>query len=356
MTEEPLRIALVAPPWYPIPPPGYGGIERMVHLLAEHLTERGNRVAVFCRQGSKGNFEALPLAPASWGEALGGREQQARECTYLHTVYESLRRRPFDVVHDHTGYTGMLLAASLTLPAACLATLHGDLNEADGDYLRSIDSAVSLVAISEAQQSLVAGVRWAGYVHNAVDLEGLEFSAEKDDYLLTLARICPEKGQHLAVEIAREAGMPLVLAGKVDEQDRSYFEERIEPHLNDGVQWLEDVGGRERARLLARARALLFPIQWDEPFGLAMGEAMVSGTPVVASARGAAVEVVDEGVTGFLAREDQDLVGALRQAVELDPERCAKVARERFSPARMAGEYDFLYRREVEQVRNPRPS
>lgn len=342
--ESRLRIALVAPPWYPVPPVGYGGTELVVYLLAEQLAARGHEVTVFGRQGGGDSFELIPLAPPSWTDDLGERAQMAREVTYLHRAYELIRHRAFDVVHENSGYVGMLLAASVRLQSAVVATLHGDLTEADGLFLGSIDREVDLVAISGAQQASVTQVRWAGVVHNAVDERDLALGDGSGGYLVELARICPDKGQDVAIEVARRAGRRLVLAGKVGEGSEDYFREKIEPHLGEDVEWVENVSGRAKAKLLGEAAAMLFPIQWEEPFGLAMVEAMACGTPVVATPRGAAIELIDKNVTGLLAGDVDRLVDAVRRVPELDRGRCREVARERFSAARMAGGYEAVYR------------
>lgn len=350
--RERLRVAIVAPPWYPVPPQGYGGIELVVFLLADELSRVGHEVTVFGRQGGGDGFEVVPLAPESWTPDLGTRNHQAREATYLRRVYTMLRHRSFDVVHDNSGYFGILLAASLEFQAACLATLHGDLNEADAAFLGSVDRDVEMVAISRAQQAMVAGVRWSAVVHNAVDVGRLKVGRGEGGYLLDLARICPDKGQDVAIEVARRAGRRLVLAGKIGEGAEEFFEEKVRPHLGDGVDWIEDVGGKQKADLLAEASALVFPIRWPEPFGLAMVEAMASGTPVIATPRGAAVEIVEEGVTGFFGEDVDDLAAAARRLDAIDRERCARVARDRFSAARMAQGYEAAYRAAVVRKRD----
>ena len=350
---EPRRIALIVSPWYPVPPTGYGGIELMAYYLARELSDRGHRVTVIGRQGSHGRFETLALAPESWSKQLGTRDQIPRHNLFLYRAYEIVRKRAFDVIHDHSGPPGILLAATSRLQSPVVATLHGALTEAEGEFLAAIDRQVHLVAISRAQQSTVAGVEWRGVVHNAIDAS--EYSPvtrreEKDDYLLELARISPEKGQHLAIEMAKRLNVRLVLAGKVDDEARSYFEEKIKPSLNGQVTWRENVEGKEKAELLAHARALVFPIQWEEPFGLVMIEAMVSGTPVIALAHGAAPEVVEPGVTGWLADDVDGMVAAYSRLDEIDLKRCAEEAGRRFGPKQMADGYLNVYERAIEQA------
>jgi glycosyltransferase involved in cell wall biosynthesis len=345
-----LRVAIVSPPWYSIPPDGYGGIELIIYLLAQQLHERGHSVTVIGAQGSRGDFELVALAPASWEERLGTRDQEPLNCAYLLQAHDLVRRRAFDVIHENN-YTGMTVAASMGLPTPVVATIHGDLTEADGRFLSEIDSKVHLVGISAAQQRGVAGVRWRGMVHNAFDPSTVELGLEKEDYLVQLARISSDKAQHLSIEVARRVGCRLVLAGKVDEPEREYFGKEIKPHLGDSVSWVENVAGAEKAKLLARARAMIFPIQWEEPFGIAMVEAMASGTPVLATERGAAVELVEPGVTGFLARDVEGLVEAYQKLGEIDPRSCAERAHERFGPARMAEGYESIYLEQVGAVR-----
>lgn len=347
----PRRIAMIVSPWYPVPPSGYGGIELMAFNLARELQTRGHEVAVIGQQGSKGPFETIAVAPESWTPQLGTRDQQARECLFLDRAYHVVRRRAFDVIHDHSGLSGILLAANSGLDTPVVATLHGSLTEAEGDFLGEVDSEVHLVAISRSQQEQVAGVKWRRVVYNAVDPAEYHpvCPEEKEDYLMQLARISPSKGQHLAIEVARRVGMRLVLAGKVDTDAVDYFEKEIKPHIGDLVTWHENVVGMEKARLLAKARAMIFPIQWEEPFGLAMVEAMVSGTPVIAMARGAASEIVEPGITGWLAEDIDGMVEAYGRIGEIDLERCVKRATERFGPPQMADGYQSVYERAIQE-------
>ena len=210
---------MIVSPWFPVPPSGYGGIELMAYHLAGELQRRGHEVSVIAQQGSKGSFETIAIAPESWSSQLGTRDHTPRENLFLYRAYDLIRRRAFDVVHDHSGLTGILLAATSRLQTPVVATLHGDLTEAEGEFLGAVDHRVHLVAISRAQEALVAGVDWRRVVYNAVDPAGytpVTNADEKHNYVLQLARISPTKGQHLAIEVARRIGVPLVLAGKVD--------------------------------------------------------------------------------------------------------------------------------------------
>jgi hypothetical protein len=355
---EPLRIAMIVSPWYPVPPIGYGGIELMAYVLARELTRHGHHVTVIGRQGSRGPFETIALAPESWTLQLGTRDEFARESLFLYRAYETVHRRAFDIIHDHSGPPGIMVAATTRLRTPVVATLHGALSEAEGDFLSAVDTDVNLVAISRAQQSMVAGVEWRAVVHNAVDpdqFRPITRREEKEEYIVEIARINPDKGQHLAIELAKRLNTRLVLAGKVDVAARGYFEEKVKPNLNGQITWRENVQGRDKAELLAHARAMVFPIQWEEPFGLAMVEAMMSGTPVLALAHGAAPEVVEPGVTGFLADDLDGLQAAYERIGEIDLERCVQVARKRFGPARMAEGYLRVYQsaNEVALYRRP---
>ena len=340
-----LRIAMISPPWIPLPPNGYGGIELVVDLLTRELLRRGHDVTVFSCEGSDPALNVVALAGGDWFEDLGGPDQRVREATYLRRVYDNIRSGRFDVVHDHTEYPGIALAHSLRLPLPVIATMHGWIGPKQSQFLRDVHGQIGLAAISETQKAAAPGILWDAVVHNAIDTESLRFSAQKDDYLLQLARINPDKGQHIAIEVAKTVDLPLVLAGKLDADRRSqeYFVKEIEPHLGDQVTWLPDVAGEDKKGLLARARAMLFPIAWEEPFGLAMVEAMGSGTPVVAFPRGAAREIVEPGLTGFLGQTASELADLVRRADEIDPSRCRARVTERFNAGRMTDGYEAAY-------------
>src|SRR5260370_16049032 len=190
---------MIVSPWYPVPPVGYGGIELMAYQLARELQQRGHEVSVIGQQGSKGPFETIAIAPESWSSQLGTRDQVPRESLFLYRAYELVRRRAFDVVHDHSGIPGILLAAGTRLQTPVVATIHGDLTEAEGEFLAAVDHRVHLVAISNAQQAMVAGVDWRRVVHNALDpsdYRPITNPSEKPDFLLLFSRFSRTQRHH----------------------------------------------------------------------------------------------------------------------------------------------------------------
>lgn len=347
------HIALVAPPWYPVPPHGYGGIELVVSLLDRELTRRGHRVTVLAAEGSQG---ALICAPRGWHADLGTQQQGVREATYASTVSRVLEQvGRVDVIHDNAGAASLVMS-SLMSSAPVLHTVHGPLFEPERALYKELGDAVALVAISDSQRSSAPDLNWVGRVFNAVDTDNLEVCdpRDKEPYLLCLARICEDKGQGIALEVARRAGMRLILAGKVEATPAGteYFEGEIAPFI-DGqrVVHITNVLGAQKTRLLSRAAALLAPLQWDEPFGLAPVEAMASGTPAICTRRGASPELIEDGVTGFLADDIDDMVAAVHRVGEIDPIECARVSRGRFAPSAMAEGYLAVYEKVLAEGR-----
>jgi len=351
-----LRIAQVAPAWYPLPPRGYGGTELVVHLLYSELRRLGHEVTVFGAEGSEG--DVTMLADAAWSHDLGGVAEAARQATYLARVYAAMAGRRFDVIHDHTGFEGLLLAIQSGLAPVVVHTIHGELTEPMRAFYKEVAERARLCAISLSQAASAPDIKLAGIVHNAVELPTAPPGVAHERYLIEVARITPDKGQHLAIQVAQRAGRKLILAGKVERSGEGlqYFEEQVEPYLSPTVEYYPNVAGAQKARLISRAAAGIFPLQWAEPFGLAMVECMVAGTPVLALRSGSTPELIEDGVTGFLAEDADDLVEGANRLEEIDRVRCATVARERFSPRHMAERYVAVYRRgsvEVEAFASP---
>ncbi len=343
----PLRIAMVAPPWFEVPPEGYGGIEAMCAVLVDELVSRGHEVILLGagRDRTLGKFVPVLAEPPS--VRLG---DPMVETLYAALSARALQELDVDVVHDHC-LVGPLAAAGRFAPT--VVTGHGPMHADLGHYYRALDDAIHLVAISESQRRDAPDLPWAGTVHNAVVVDDLPYRdrAGKEDWCLFLGRMSPEKGALHAIAAARASGRRLLLIGKCNEPpEHNYFEQVVRPHLGSGAEWLGEVDTATRNDLLARAACLLFPIQWEEPFGMVMVEAMACGTPVVALRRGAAPEVIAHGVSGLLCDRPDELPAAIDRAALLDPARCRRHAREHFDVAVMAAGYERVYQRVLARV------
>lgn len=340
----PLKIALVAPPYFPVPPPAYGGIEAVVADLAEGLVERGHDVVVLGAGAGGTSARHVAVWPEPQSSRLG---DPLIELVHAAKVQRLLDELDVDLVHEHT-LGGSLTAAARRVPT--LATVHGPV---EGDLRTLYDelgTSLPLVAISDRQRQLAPELAWIDTVPNALRLDSWPFCSQKEDFLLFLGRFHPEKGPHLALDAAHEAGLPLVLAGKCQEPlEREYFAREIAPRLRatDHVFGVADAVAKRD--LLRRARCLVFPVQWEEPFGMVMIEAMACGTPVVALRRGAVPEVVDDGVTGLLCDRPDELAAAVTQVSHLDPADCRRRVAERYTVEHLAAGYERAYRRLLAQ-------
>ena len=339
----PLRIAVVAPPWYELPPEGYGGIEAVCATLVDQLVDNGHDVTVFGvgrRCGTAGRFVSLIAEPQylRLGEAMPAALYAAR-------VKQALSDGDFDVVHDHSP-CGPLTAPGRATPT--VVTVHGPVDGELGDYFAALGGCVWPVAISESQRRSRTDLHWAATVHNAVDPGRFAPAPPTGGPVLWLARMCSDKGPDLAIEACRKAGLPLVLAGKCNEAaEQQYLEQVVRPLLHDDVELVLNADRPTTARLLARARCVIVPVRWREPFGMVMVEAMASGRPVVALRRGAVPEIVRHGVTGWICDDPAELPDALHRVGELDPLACVAHVQLAFSAELMARRYEAVYRRAV---------
>ena len=345
-----LRIGLLAPPWVPVPPPSYGGIEQVVATLAEGLVERGHEVTLVAAPGS-----SLPgvrmLSPlVSLPDAIG---EPASDWRHALAGIDALQ--DVDVVIDHSGPLGALLTSRLHVPG--LHVTHGPLDAVPTEIYAGIarhSPRLRLVAISHAQRAMAPELPFAGVCHNGLALETARFRARPDGYLAFLGRMSPEKGPADAIRIARRAGLPLLIGAKCREPaEHAYFAEHVAPALGPDVVWLGELNAAEKYDLLAGARALLFPIAWPEPFGMVMIEAMACGTPVLATARGSVPEVVADGVTGFVRATPDELVETVARIGEIDRHACRRRVAELFSSDAMTAGYERLARTELAGRRRP---
>lgn len=336
-----MRIAQVSPLYESVPPRGYGGTERVVSYLTEELIRQGHEVTLFASGDSRTRAELIAPCP----RALRTDPDVADPLEYHVLATELVAREAwrFDVIHSHLGVLALPLLRRLPVPH--VTTLHGRLDGRDLPPVWTELRDSPVVSISDHQRRPLPFLDWRATVYHGLP-EGLRtFRAEPEDYLLFMGRISPEKRPDRAIEIARRAGLPLKIASKVDPVDRVYFESTIarlmdEPH----VESLGEVAGPAKDRLLGGARALLFPIDWPEPFGLVMIEALACGTPVVAWNEGSVPEILTDGVDGFVVESLDEAVRAVERIGSLDRRACRRSFEERFSARRMARDYLELYR------------
>jgi glycosyltransferase involved in cell wall biosynthesis len=339
---SPLRIAQVSPLHESVPPALYGGTERIVAYLCDELVRRGHEVTLFASGDSRTRARLVPAVEHALRLDTNARDPVPPHVLEVAEVLE--RAAEFDVIHSHVDVMGFLLSRLTSTPT--LHTMHGRL---DDPWMRPIYEHfrhVPLVSISEAQRAPLRdlGMRWVGTVPHGLPVHEFPFSPRGGPYLAFLGRMSVEKRPDLAIAIAKRVGLPLKMAAKVDPADREYFEREIRPLLDHPlVEFVGEVDEAERARFLGGALGLLFPIDWPEPFGLVMIEALACGTPVVARPCGSVREIIVPGRTGFIAEDLDDLADAVRRLDHLDRRECRRDVETRFSVERMVADYETLF-------------
>ena len=348
MDGQALRIAMLAPPWIPVPPEGYGGIELVVALLTDQLVERGHRVTLFAAPGSESAADVEEVLELPHPDEINF---SLFEADHVGRAFDEIERaaaegEPFDVIHDHCFSTTLAMADRA--PAPVVHTVHGPFTADTTHFYERHGPKACVVCISRHQLSTGPGeLPHARVVPNPIDVEEFPFCEHKDEYVLWIGRMAPVKGAARAIDAARRARVPIVLAGPVQAADgqEAYFRDEIEPHLDgERVRYVGEVGGAGKAQLIARARALLMPIRWAEPFGMVMVEAMACGTPVIAFREGSAPEIVLHGETGFLVDDEEEMSEAIGRLGEIDPRRCRRHVNERFDVRVVASAYEQAYR------------
>lgn len=337
-----MKIAQVSPLHESVPPKFYGGTERIVHYLTEELVAAGHDVTLFASGDSVTQASLQAMVPSALRLNPKVIDPLAAHLLMFDRVAAWAER--FDIIHFHTDYLHFPVFRGCPVPH--LSTFHGRLDIPDLGPVFEAFRELPIVSISNDQRRPVRRANWLGTVYHGLPENLYRYSPRTEGYLAFLGRISKEKRPDRAIEIAIRTGLPLKIAAKVDKADREYFETVIKPWLDHPlVEYLGEIDERDKDRLLGGAEALLFPIDWPEPFGLVMIEAMACGTPVIAFRQGSVPEVIEDGVTGFVVDSIEDAVLAVAKAAQLDRARCRREFERRFSARRMAQDYVALYAR-----------
>lgn len=341
-----MKIAQVAPLFESVPPMLYGGTERVVSFLTEELVAQGHDVTLFASGDSRTSGRLLSPSQHSLRLDKNCEDQFAHHILMLEMLQQRIEE--FDIVHYHTGYLHFPMARYNRRPN--VTTFHGRLNTPDTPLLYREFRDLPVVSISQHQRTPYPEANWVGTVYHGLPTHLLRFQPQGGKYLAFLGRISPEKGLDKAIEIALSCEIPLKIAAKVDKQDEAYFQQQIKPLLDHPlIEYIGEIDEKKKSEFLGNALALLFPINWPEPFGLVVIEAMACGTPVVAFRKGSVPEVVEDGITGFIVDSVEEAIMAVREKIgSLDRNLCRKVFEDRFSAERMASDYLQIYQQEID--------
>lgn len=345
-----MRIAQISPLYESVPPHFYGGTERVVSYLTEELVEQGHEVTLFASGDSKTAAELVPVCPRSLRLDEGCMDQMAHHILQLERVFQNAHE--FDVLHFHTEYLHFLLSRRNSYNQ--VTTLHGRLDIPDLVPLYREFRDMPLVSISDSQRKPLPFANWQATVYHGLPEDLYPFQPDEGKYLAFLGRISPEKRVDRAIEIAKQVAIPLKIAAKVDRADQNYYEEMIKPIIDNSlVEFIGEIGEGDKQKFLGDALGLLFPIDWPEPFGLVMIEAMACGTPVIAYNNGSVPEILEEGLTGSIVSGIPHAVAAVEKLPDFDRRACRRVFEERFSVKRMATDYVKVYEQVIGEQEKP---
>jgi glycosyltransferase involved in cell wall biosynthesis len=335
-----MRIGILGPISWRTPPEHYGGWELVAHHLSEGLVRRGHDVTLFASGDSitSAKLESVVPRPLS-ADAQYGRFSRAYES--MHTAKAFAQATSFDVLHNNMGCYPVAFSALCPIPM--VTTLHGSAAEEDSRLIYNRFPEGPFVSISDAERGLAPDLHYAATVYNGIDATTFDFSKTPGEYLLVVGRMSPDKGIHIAIEVARRLAMPLILAGIVPPENTRYFAEQVEPWLGEGIRFVGPVNHQQKSKLYAGAFAFLHLVTYDEAFGLTMVEAMACGTPVIAFRRGSVTEVIADNETGFIVENIDAAIAAARRIPSLSRSRCRLRVEREFSVERMVEGYEAVY-------------
>jgi glycosyltransferase involved in cell wall biosynthesis len=336
-----MRIAQIAPVIENVPPRKYGGTERMVYALTEELVKRGHKVTLFASGGSKTSARLFPLFPTAVREM---NVEDLYGCNWARLLGAGLPYQyqdEFDIIHDHNEPLSVPIAHLSQTPV--VMTLHGAFITQNQKLYEKLNRPY-LVSISRAQIPPGSKVNHIATIHHGFAMDDYPFSDKAKDYLLYVGRISPEKGVHNAIAVAKKVKKQLILAAKLDTKDIDYFKEKIEPELNDQILWIGEVNEEQRNYLMSHALCFLHPIEWAEPFGLTLIEAMACGAPVIAVGKGSIPEIVQHGTTGFVVDSIEEMAQAIKHVDEINRRTCREYTLQYFNSERMTDEYEMVYK------------
>lgn len=341
-----MRIAQVSPLYESVPPRLYGGTERVVSWLTEELVRQGHEVTLFASGDSLTNARLVSVCPQALRLDPRCVDPLAHHFQLIEQVLQN--KEDFDIIHFHIDYLHFSMSRREELPQ--LTTLHGRLDIPDLVPLYREFSEMPIVSISDAQRVPLPWINWQGTIHHGMPEDRFSPYLDQGTYLAFLGRVSPEKGVDSAIKIALRAGMPLKIAAKVDKQDREYFESKIKPMLeHELIEFVGEISDLEKNKFLGNAAALLFPIDWSEPFGIVLIEAMACGLPVIAYPLGSVPEIIEEGISGFLVRNVDEGAEAVKKLPGINRHKCRKAFERRFSDRRMAHDYLTIYEQIVKR-------
>lgn len=342
-----MRILQIAPLWETVPPPAYGGTEAVVSLLTEELVAMGHDVTLAASGDSLTSAQLVSTLDRSLRRADDLEDRTPHD--WRHIGNALAQAGDYDIVHNHAGELAMVMSSLIETPV--LTTTHCLTTPDTQPIWRAYTGAYNTISRSQRRHflGLAPEALYTGHVYNAIDVDSFPFGEAHGDDLLFLSRIAPEKGAHLAIEVARRAGRRLIMAGKVDAYDRRYCEEVVRDQIDgDQIVFFGEADATQKRALYAEAHCLLLPLQWEEPFGLVMPEAMACGTPVIAFPRGSVPELVAHGETGFVVESLEDMTDAIDDIPSIDRRRCRAEVERRFAPRSMAEGYMAAYERVLE--------